>query len=602
MQNVLNVTPPSSSKPATPQATDMIPFSKPLGFFPPDGGIPLQQQPNPAIPVTGSSAQTLDFSNIGLSFPARATLQELEFGSIKEINQDLFESTIYGSLVVGKAKGIFVASSEDGTTSMMAMTANFAGNEFKDGLKFFGAHKTDLRESHIAVIGGTGKYHNANGYAVIKAVDAGSHAAAGEANRKNEVLLFNNTRFPSTINHQLFNIFSLEREGAEKESDPKMAKTPSIATRAVKATLFLFLLAIAFSSHANSARILNEVDPQDPTLVGPPATATVPPTTAATLPSGQVPAVAAATTIAPAAPAATDEEVSDPPLPETDAPAVVPAPVADDEPQPEEEVAAPVTPPTIPAPIAAGPATTTSATVPNPAATNPQTSATTATAATSGTPLSFYMHDISGGSHPSSRVVTGIIARTEINGIPFSVPNNNFFPLQGGTPLLNINNLNNLINPNTAPLLTGLTGAQANTFLQNTGNNNNVVSQNQPFVTAGNLPAGITLQKLMFGSITVVDNELTEGHELGSGVVGRAQGFYLASSVDGTSHTVALTVLLHGGDSHGEVEDTISFFGVHRTATPDSEIAVVGGTGKYEDARGYAVVETIQEQDQHTTD
>jgi hypothetical protein len=225
------------------------------------------------------------------------------------------------------------------------------------------------------------------------------------------------------------------------------------------------------------------------------------------------------------------------------------------------------------------------------------------TTATTSPPLSFFMHDILGGSHPSNRIVTGIIARTEINGIPFSQPNNNFFPLQGGTPLVNINNLNNLINPNNAPLLTGLTGTQTNTFLQNTGNNNNVANgNNQPFVTAGNLPAGSALQKLMFGSITVVDNELTEGHELGSAVIGKAQGFYLASSMDGTSHTMAFTVLLHGGENHGDVEDTISFFGVHRTATADSQIAIIGGTGKYENAKGYATVETLPQVDQHTTD
>ncbi|RZC28085.1 Dirigent protein 10 [Glycine soja] len=34
--------------------------------------------------------------------------------------------------------------------------------------------------------------------------------------------------------------------------------------------------------------------------------------------------------------------------------------------------------------------------------------------------------------------------------------------------------------------------------------------------------------------MTVFDDELTEGHELGSGLVGKAQGFYIASAVDGT--------------------------------------------------------------------
>ncbi|KAJ9160025.1 hypothetical protein P3X46_025466 [Hevea brasiliensis] len=368
-----------------------------------------------------------------------------------------------------------------------------------------------------------------------------------------------------------------------------MAKPLSAITRALKANFYLLLLAMTISCNC-SARILDEVEPQDPIIVDPPATSTFPPTT--TLPSGQAPAIVAHTSTG-------DDEV-DPPLPEAEVPTTVAAPDTDVE-APEID-AAPITPPvTVAAPIPVPTTVATSGTGANPVGsqTTSTTAATTATAA----PLSFFMHDILGGTHPSVRVVNGIIARTDINGIPFSVPNNNFFPLQGGTPLPNVNNINNLINPNTAPLITGLNPGQANTVLQNSGNNNDVVNgNNQPFVTAGQIPAGSTLQKIMFGSITVIDDELTEGHELGSAVLGRAQGFYLASFLDGTSHTMALTILLHGEDKHGVAEDTISFFGVHRTASPESQIAVIGGTGKYENTKGYATVETLPQLDQHTTD
>ncbi|KAJ1431932.1 Dirigent protein [Sesbania bispinosa] len=40
------------------------------------------------------------------------------------------------------------------------------------------------------------------------------------------------------------------------------------------------------------------------------------------------------------------------------------------------------------------------------------------------------------------------------------------------------------------------------------------------------------------------------------------------------------------------------FFGVHRIVSNESYIAVVGGTGKYENARGYAKIETVYP-DQH---
>ncbi|KAH0889765.1 hypothetical protein HID58_052194, partial [Brassica napus] len=197
--------------------------------------------------------------------------------------------------------------------------------------------------------------------------------------------------------------------------------------------------------------------------------------------------------------------------------------------------------------------------------------------------LEFFMHDVLGGSHPSARVVTGIVAQTEVNGIPFSKASNSIFPVDNGVPLVNSNNINSVINPNTAPLLTGLGGAQTTTVIQNTnGNSNDALSTNSlPFVTAGNLPPGAALQHLMFGTITVVDDELTESHELGSAVIGKAQGFYLASSLDGTSQTLSLTV----------------------TASHASQIAVIGGTGKFEHAKGYAIVETLHNQNnQHITD
>ncbi|CAN8254530.1 unnamed protein product [Cochlearia groenlandica] len=74
--------------------------------------------------------------------------------------------------------------------------------------------------------------------------------------------------------------------------------------------------------------------------------------------------------------------------------------------------------------------------------------------------LEFFTHvDVLGGSHPSARVVTGIVAQTEVNGIPFSKSNNNVFPVDNAVPLVNANNINNIINPNTGQLLTRLSGS-----------------------------------------------------------------------------------------------------------------------------------------------
>jgi hypothetical protein len=352
-----------------------------------------------------------------------------------------------------------------------------------------------------------------------------------------------------------------------------------------KTTLCLLLLTATFLI-ANSARILDEVDSQPQAignLPGPGVGAAIPSGT--TIPqvnpitASPIVQTPAATTTSTVTPASGEEDTNvDPLVSENEAPA------EDVPPQPEAEV--PLPPPEADVPLPA---------VPNvaPVAAKPVGKEPS---------LSFFMHDILGGSHPSARVVAGIVANTDVTGLPFSKLNNNLFPITGGIPLVNPK-LNGIVTNNNLPNLVGLSAAQSSTVFKNSGTSNTVSGgNNQPFVSAGNLPGGFTIQKLMFGSVTVIDDQLTEEHELDSSVIGRAQGFYLASSLDGTSKTVVLTVLVHGGEHHDGVDDTISLFGIHRTASPESEIAVIGGTGKYENARGYASLETLLKEDEHTTD
>jgi hypothetical protein len=316
----------------------------------------------------------------------------------------------------------------------------------------------------------------------------------------------------------------------------------------MKATIYLFFLILTTTFlMSNSARILDEMDSQEPQVINnlplplvsnPSLTTTIPNTTPQTGPD-----------------ISNEEANADPPIPEVEASTVDNVSVSQK-----------------PQPVAKQPS------------------------------LSFFMHDILGGSHPSSRVVTGIVANSDVTGLPFSKQNKNIFPITGGIPLVNPK-LNGIITNNNLPLLVGLGGGQSSTVFQNRGTNNVVTGgNNQPFVSAGNLPGGFTVQKLMFGSVTVIDDQLTEGHELGSNVVGRIQGFYTASSLDGTSQSVVMTMLLHGDNDHDGVDDSISLFGIHRTASPKSKVAVIGGTGKYENARGYAALETLLKEDQHTTD
>lgn len=182
MLDVLSQKHPASTRVNSHQ----IPFSKPLGYFPPVGGIPLIDT-NPSVGMNGLHTHTLDLEGISMTFPAIATLQELELGTVTTIDEDIYEGSIYGSSLMGNAQGMYVASSEDGSSHMMAMTASFLGNEYENSLRFFGVHRGDVFESHIAVIGGTGNYNDANGYATVKIINATSNKSEGSY----KILLFN---------------------------------------------------------------------------------------------------------------------------------------------------------------------------------------------------------------------------------------------------------------------------------------------------------------------------------------------------------------------------------------------------------------------------
>ncbi|KAL8525595.1 hypothetical protein ACS0TY_015005 [Phlomoides rotata] len=288
--------------------------------------------------------------------------------------------------------------------------------------------------------------------------------------------------------------------------------------------------------------------------------------------------------------------------------------------------------------------------------------------------LTFFMHDIMGGSRPSATAMTGLVANPATRGqVPFAKPNGAVLQVNSGVPTNNanggiVNNNNNnipfltglsgftsnfqnnnnnggnnnfigggpgfpvlnsaqfpsgttlqklmfapplshgvptnnanggIVNNNNIPFLTGLSGFTSNFQNNNNNSGNNFIGGGPgfPILNSAQFPSGTTLQKLMFGTMTVFDDEVTRGHELGSGLVGKAQGFYIASSEDGTSQTMSFTVMF----KEGSYANSLSFFGVHRTAVAESYLAIMGGTGKYVNSKGFAVVKTFPG-NQHETD
>ncbi|XP_028791122.1 uncharacterized protein LOC114747006 [Neltuma alba] len=104
--------------------------------------------------------KTLDLSSMGFLFPTKANLQDLELRKITLTQQELLQQADGSLDKIGKAGGVYVGSSEDhGSSYTIALTVSF--EEDDDGLRLFGEQRND-------VLGGTGKYEDANGYASIK--------------------------------------------------------------------------------------------------------------------------------------------------------------------------------------------------------------------------------------------------------------------------------------------------------------------------------------------------------------------------------------------------------------------------------------------------
>ncbi|TVU13192.1 hypothetical protein EJB05_13680, partial [Eragrostis curvula] len=98
-----------------------------------------------------------------------------------------------------------------------------------------------------------------------------------------------------------------------------------------------------------------------------------------------------------------------------------------------------------------------------------------------------------------------------------------------------------------------------------------------------------------FGDTVVMDDVLTEGPSPGSRHLGRAQGMYATASRRPGPPAVALTmtVVLTGGGALYESGSTVVVVGRNEVTAPVRELAVVGGTGSFRMATGYALLKTV---------
>ncbi|KAL5781522.1 hypothetical protein ACOSP7_006551 [Xanthoceras sorbifolium] len=172
-----------------------VPFARPVGFLPPKNGVAIPNA-NGAIPtVNGVNGIPLGTGLAGTTFAGKTNGQNLNgspqtqlgpdglglgFGTITVIDDILTSSPELGSQTIGKAQGVYVASSADGTTQMMVFTVMIEGGEYGDSLNFYGIYKIGSVMSRLSVTGGTGKFKNACGFAEVRGlIPPGQHVADG---------------------------------------------------------------------------------------------------------------------------------------------------------------------------------------------------------------------------------------------------------------------------------------------------------------------------------------------------------------------------------------------------------------------------------------
>ncbi|KAJ8760041.1 hypothetical protein K2173_010897 [Erythroxylum novogranatense] len=103
------------------------------------------------------------------------------------------------------------------------------------------------------------------------------------------------------------------------------------------------------------------------------------------------------------------------------------------------------------------------------------------------------------------------------------------------------------------------------------------------------VPPPKNTSKTAFGLVRMIDNPLTLGPELSSKMVGRAQGFYAQASQEEIGLLMAMNFAFIEGKYNGS---TITVLGRNRVFSKVREMPVIGGSGLFRFARGYAQVRT----------
>ncbi|XP_065859788.1 dirigent protein 11-like, partial [Euphorbia lathyris] len=95
---------------------------------------------------------------------------------------------------------------------------------------------------------------------------------------------------------------------------------------------------------------------------------------------------------------------------------------------------------------------------------------------------------------------------------------------------------------------------------------------------------------MKFGTVAVVDDPVTEGPTIDSKEIGRAQGSYINSQIDGKGLYMVFSVIFSCGDYKGS---SLEIQGPDLFSMKEREFGVVSGTGFFRFIKGYGIMETV---------
>lgn len=90
---------------------------------------------------------------------------------------------------------------------------------------------------------------------------------------------------------------------------------------------------------------------------------------------------------------------------------------------------------------------------------------------------------------------------------------------------------------------------------------------------------------LPFGTVVMIEDPLTQGPEPDSKLIGTAQGLYTSVCKDEMQLMMVMTFAFTEGEFNGS---TLSVMGKNMIEIPVREMPIIGGTGAFRFARGYA--------------